>query len=111
MTALLVPPEGQPRGKWRRRRDTSGQGVSRIRRPIYSFPGICSCDFDTFFPQSGVDPSLAERLLEEASSRAEDLRDENVRLRELLIGHLQTLWTLSDNGSNPAGAQICGDEG
>ena len=55
--------------------------------------------------------SLAERLLEEASSRAEDLRDENVRLRELLIGHLQTLWTLSDNGSNPAGAQICGDEG
>ena len=62
-------------------------------------------------PQGGVDPSLAERLLEEASSRAEDLRDENIRLRELLIGHLQTLWTLSDNMSDPAGVHLRGDEG
>ena len=27
VTALLAQPEGQPRGKWRRRRDSSGQGV------------------------------------------------------------------------------------
>ena len=49
------------------------------------------------FFQNGIDPSLAEKLLEEASSRAEILRDENVRLRELLIGHLQqTMEVLSD---------------
>ena len=48
--------------------------------------------------QSGIDPSLAEKLLEEASSRAEVLRGENVRLRDLLISHLQqTMQILGDN--------------
>ena len=39
--------------------------------------------------QGSIDSSLAEKLLEEADSRAEVLRGENVRLRDLLVSHLQ----------------------
>ena len=87
------------------------QSAPSASPPDCSILGIVAILHAPSIPQGGIDPSLAERLLEEASSRAEDLRDENVRLRELLIGHLQTLWTLRDNESDPAGEQICGDQG
>ena len=102
---MLVPPEGQPRGKWRRRRETSGQGVGSVYSicslhapsaspPGCSFPGIVAILHGPSIPQGGIDPSLAERLLEEASSRAEDLRDENVRLqtRKIIVMQKQLIF-------------------
>ena len=70
--------------------------IKILKRP-YFLVLLCSWSNALLF-QSGIDPSLAEKLLEEASSRAEVLRGENIRLRDLLISHLQqTMQILGDN--------------